>query len=149
MEKRLIPLFLLVLGLLIPLSSLAQGIDRDGLSSHETGPTFPVFGLLNTYFFTGHFKAHLQVTELRIDHMADHTACTMPRRACRLSLGYSSAIGRNLGMSELELPLVGSAGVRSQWAVASMGDYVARFWSAPSNVPRPSSAVKLILTLAF
>lgn len=154
MQRRVIIQSLLGVGILVfPALAGAQAIDRDDVAattpSNDVLP-IPVVGYVTQHFLlSGNYAAHLKLTNLRIDHMADQTECTMPKRVCRLSIAYSQPIGNHVGLGEFELPLIGSEGITSPWSHAEVGDYIASFSDVPRDAIVPPPTLGLLATLKF
>lgn len=149
MQRRGLIQWLLGVGIFV-IPALAGAQTGDTASPSNDLFPIPVVGYFTQhYLFSGNYSAHLRLTNLRIDHMADQTECTMPKRICRLSVAYSQPIGNHMGLGEFELPLMGSSGITSPWSPASVGDYVASFSSIPLDAIEPPAALGLRLTLRF
>src|SRR5579863_3561691 len=145
MQRRVLIQSLLGVGMLVIPSLVGAHVTLDSgdapVQANDALP-IPVVGYITQhYLFGGNYSTHLKLTNLRIDHMADQTECTMPKRICRISVAYSQPIGNHMGIGEFELPLMGSSGITDPWSHAAVGDYVASFSGIAPNEIEPSASL--------
>jgi len=112
---------------------------------HSAISYLPFVALPGRFLFSGGYTVHLNLTEMRIDHIATDSRCTPHNRTFMISAGFAQPVGQ-LFSSRFELPLF-SADRFSMYrlAPASVGDYVVHL----SNSPLYSSAASLIITARF
>ena len=89
---------------------------------------------------------HLNITEMRIDHVSDDSHCTRRNRTFMISAGFAQPIGNRLFSSRFELPLLSADRMAvSRLHSASVGDYVIHM----SDAPMYSSSAQLLLSARF
>src|SRR5258708_2983295 len=110
-------------------------------SSEDAVSRVPVLGKIPHSFLVGDgFKIKLSGTELRIDHMADHSRPPLTHRNCMISLNVASPIA--FFGSSMELPLMNAQTVSSGWSTSSRGDYVLHF-SKDATVAAPPLGLRV------
>jgi hypothetical protein len=97
------------------------------------------------FIFTGDYAMKLTVTEMRIDHVAALSRCTVPKRVCMLSLSYAQPVGTDFFTSRFDFPLFSASSLGSDWSRASLGDYIVYL----SNHALYSRTVKLLGSARF
>src|SRR5438045_942935 len=110
-------------------------------SADDAVSSVPLLGRLTRSFVVGDgFKFKLSGTELQIDHMATDSRAPMSQRNCMLSINFISPV--SFFGSSVELPLLHSSNLGSNWGADTFGDYVAHF-SKESNTQHPTIGLKL------
>jgi hypothetical protein len=108
--------------------------------------TFPGVTMLpQRFLFTGDYAVNLTVTEMRIDHIAQRSRCTVAKRICILSLSYAQPVGTDFFSSRFDFPLFSASSLGSDWSRASFGDYVIYL----SNQRSYSRTMRLLASARF
>lgn len=106
----------------------------------------PWYAVPDRYLFSGGYFMHLNITEMRIDHVANNSRCTPRNRMFMISASFAQPIGHDLFSSRFELPLVSADRLNvARLRPAAVGDYVAHF----SNAPLSSAVLGISLTARF
>jgi len=106
----------------------------------------PWYAVPGRFLFSGSYYTHLNITEMRIDHVSDNSRCTRRNRVFMISATFAQPIGNRLFSSRFDLPLFSADRFMvSRLAPASLGDYVIHL----SNAPLYNSAAQLILSARF
>jgi hypothetical protein len=144
---------LLAGGLLLPGLGFAEEAANESFDAgSSSGGYFTVASLMpwyavpDRYLFSGGYYMHLNITEMRIDHVADNSRCTKRNRNFMVAVSFAQPIGNELFSSRFELPLISGEQMSvKQLHPASPGDYVVHL----SNIPLINSTLGMAVAARF